>query len=87
MYSMPYDLSDAYFFKIATDKDENLAILLFMYDGKEKMLIFTESDGFLEATDYEHSAKLQDVSRSQSQFMSQTDYDINDSPGLLWIKS
>ena len=46
------------------------------------MQIFTESDGFVEATDYKHSAKPQDVLR-----YTQIDFDINNSPGLLCINS
>ena len=38
MYSMPYALSADSFLKIATDKNEHFAILLFIFEGKEKML-------------------------------------------------
>ena len=77
MYSMPYALSADSFLTIATDKDEHLAILLFTFEGKEKMLIFTESDGFVDATDYQHSVKLREIWGSH----------LENSPALLWITS
>ena len=67
---MPYALSKMYDpAKIATDENETFAVLVFKsvfevnrrMKCEERMLIFTEKDGFVEVEDYKNLFKGEDV--------------------------
>ena len=54
VHSLPYALCKSSVVRVATNENENIAVLVLNVLGVEKMLIFTNEDGFIEPDGYEN---------------------------------